>query len=111
MRINYTIVDCQLGRLLVAATARGLSAVSLHESDAVLVSELASDYPDAELHPGNDVPKQWIDTLLDYLSGRSSDLSLPLDVQATDFQRRVWDALSAIPYGSTRTYGEIARAL
>ena len=111
MRISYMIVDSALGRLLVAATESGVCAVSLHDSDAVLEAELARDYPKAELHRGGGVPQEWIDALLNYLSGRSSDLDIPLDVRATEFQQKVWDALRAIPYGSTLTYGELAGAL
>jgi AraC family transcriptional regulator, regulatory protein of adaptative response / methylated-DNA-[protein]-cysteine methyltransferase len=111
MRISYTIVDSPLGRLLVAATPRGICAVSLHDSDAVLEAELAKDYSKAELHRDDTVNQEWVDALLNYLSGVTSDLDLPLDVEATDFQRKVWDQLRAIPYGSTRTYGELAGAL
>jgi AraC family transcriptional regulator of adaptative response/methylated-DNA-[protein]-cysteine methyltransferase len=122
MRLTYTIVDCALGRMLVAATERGISALSLGDGDAMLEAELAKDYPKAEIHKSEIhkrelhrdrglPPGEWIDALLDYLDCRSRDLSLPLDVEATGFQRRVWDALQAIPYGNTRTYGEIARSL
>jgi O-6-methylguanine DNA methyltransferase len=111
MRISYTIVDSTLGRLLVAAAARGICAVSLHDADAVLEAELARDYPKAELRREDGGLHEWVSALLGYLSGRSSDLDLPLDVPATEFQRKVWDALRAIPYGSTRTYGELAGAL
>ncbi|HEX8185705.1 MAG TPA: methylated-DNA--[protein]-cysteine S-methyltransferase [Blastocatellia bacterium] len=111
MRISYTIVDSALGRLLVAATSRGICAVSLHDSDAVLEAELARDYSKAELLREDSVNREWVDALLNYLSGESSELDLPLDVEPTDFQRKVWDALRDIPYGSTRTYGELAGAL
>ncbi|HXG91559.1 MAG TPA: methylated-DNA--[protein]-cysteine S-methyltransferase [Blastocatellia bacterium] len=111
MRISYTIVDSQLGRLLVAATGRGISAVSLHESDDALEAELSKDYPNAELSRDNNVPKVWVEALQAYLDGRACDLNLPLDVEATEFQRKVWAALQAIPCGSTRTYGEIAESL
>jgi O-6-methylguanine DNA methyltransferase len=111
MRISYTIVDSTLGRLLVAATERGICAVSLHDSDAVLESELARDYPKAEFSREGPVPQEWVDALLNYLSGGSCELDLPLDVQATEFQLKVWNALKSIPYGSTRTYGELAGAL
>jgi O-6-methylguanine DNA methyltransferase len=111
MRISYTIVDSRLGRLLVAATARGVCAVSLDDSDAVLETELAKDYPNAELRREETVNKEWVDALLNYLSGRVVDLDLPLDVEATEFQRKVWEQLRAIPYGSTRTYKELAGAL
>jgi len=111
MRISYTIVDSRLGRLLVAATSRGICAVSLHDYDAVLEAELAKDYSKAELRREETVNQEWVDALLNYLNGRSSALDLPLDIEATDFQRKVWDQLRAIPYGSTRTYGELAGAL
>jgi O-6-methylguanine DNA methyltransferase len=111
MRIGYTIVDSALGRLLIAATERGICAVSLHDSDAVLESELARDYPKADFEREARLPREWIDALQDYLNGRSSNLDLPLDLEATDFQQRVWQALREIPYGSTRTYGEIAAVL
>ncbi|HEX8090121.1 MAG TPA: methylated-DNA--[protein]-cysteine S-methyltransferase [Blastocatellia bacterium] len=111
MRISYTIVDSTLDRLLVAATGRGICAVSLHDADAVLEAELARDYPKAELRREDGGLDEWVGALLGYLGGRSSDLDLPLDVPATEFQQKVWDALRAIPYGSTRTYGELAGVL
>lgn len=111
MQLSFTIVDCTLGRMLVAATERGIAALYLGDSDAALEKELRSDYPEAEIASNRDVPRQWIDALLDYLNGNSKDLSLPVDVAATEFQQRVWDALRAIPYGSVRTYGEIAESL
>ena len=111
MRISYTIVDSPLGRMLVAATGQGISALYMGNSDAELESELRRDYPGAQVNRDDAVPRQWICELLDYLGGRSSDLSLPVDVEATDFQQRVWAALRAIPYGSTQTYGEIACSL
>ena len=52
-----------------------------------------------------------METLLAYLEGQTPDIALPLDVRATAFQRRVWQELKAIPYGETRSYGEIAAAL
>ena len=111
MRISYVIVDSPLSRMLVAATERGICALYMGESDSTLEKELRADYPIAEINSDNVVPREWIDALLAYLGGHSTDLSLPVDVEATEFQRRVWDALRAIPYGSIRTYGEIAESL
>jgi AraC family transcriptional regulator, regulatory protein of adaptative response / methylated-DNA-[protein]-cysteine methyltransferase len=111
MRISYAIVDSPLGRMLVAATESGICHLSLGEDDRRLEAELRGDYPSDEIHRATTVPRAWIDRLLDYLAGKATDLNLPTDVRATEFQRRVWDALRAIPYGSTRTYGEIARSL
>jgi AraC family transcriptional regulator of adaptative response/methylated-DNA-[protein]-cysteine methyltransferase len=111
MRISYTIVDCPLGRLLVAATDRGVCAVYLGSNDAFLASTLYHEFPKSEISCDGQELGRWIAPLLVHLDGRQPHLDLPLDVQATAFQRRVWEELRAIPYGSTRTYGEIARSL
>lgn len=117
MKIGYTIVRSPLGRLLVAATERGISAVYLGDADAPLRRELRQEYPRAEIHPAGGEFSRWVRALLKYLSGtqpkaaRAGRLDLPLDVRATAFQQRVWQELRRIPYGATRTYGQIARAL
>jgi len=111
MRLGYTIVDCPLGRLLVAATERGICAVSLGDDDEQLEAALLCEYPAAEVHRGDAHDSQWISALVRHLNGWQPHLDLPLDVQATAFQRRVWEELRSIPYGSTRSYREIAQAL
>jgi len=112
-QIHYTTAACPLGRLLVAATERGLCMVSLGDSDAPLEAALHADYPAAAIaraDPGSDLDSA-VAAILRHLRGEQPALDLPLDVQATAFQRRVWEALRAIPYGQTRTYGAIAAAL
>ena len=111
MRIEYRIVGSPLGRLLVAATERGVCSVRLGEGDAALVSGLTDEYPAAEIRRGGARLAAWMGRLVDHLRGRAPHPELPLDVRATAFQRRVWRELSAIPAGRTRTYGEIARAI
>lgn len=119
MQINYTIVNCALGHLLVAATERGICAVSLGDSDSALASELLNEYPAATIHRGSDDLTQWVKQLVNYLDGhlngqgnaQQADFNVPLDVQATAFQWRVWEELQRIPRGETRSYGEIARAI
>ena len=111
MRIDYTIVDCLVGRLLVAATDKGICAGSLGDSDAALESGLRNEYPTAEIRYEEDGLGEWVTAILGYLRGEPINLDLPLDVRATAFQWRVWQALRDIPYGSTRTYGEIAASL
>ena len=111
MRIGYTVVDCPLGRLLVAATDRGICAVSLGDSDAGLEAALLAEYPAADIRRDDGGLGEWIDVLLRHLNGDQPHLHLPLDVQATGFQGRVWVQLRAIPYGDVRTYGQIARAM
>jgi AraC family transcriptional regulator, regulatory protein of adaptative response / methylated-DNA-[protein]-cysteine methyltransferase len=114
MEINYTIVPCPLGRLLVAATERGVCAVSLGDSEAALEASLVSEYPNARIHP-DPHPKTELDRLvigvLDLIKGSQPHANLPVDVQATAFQWRVWKALCAIPRGATRSYSDIARAI
>jgi len=110
-RIDYTIVPCPLGRLLVAATAKGVCAVYLDDKDAPLEEALHKEYPAADIRRDASDLGDWVDALLRYLSGSEPRLDLPLDVQATAFQWRVWEALRAIPYGATLSYGEIAAAL
>jgi AraC family transcriptional regulator, regulatory protein of adaptative response / methylated-DNA-[protein]-cysteine methyltransferase len=111
MDIRYTIVDSPLGRLLVAATGRGISALYLGESDARLESALAKEYPRAALRRDRNGLEGWLGKILSHLRGREPHLDLPTDVQATAFQRRVWEELRRIPYGTTKTYTQVASAI
>jgi AraC family transcriptional regulator, regulatory protein of adaptative response / methylated-DNA-[protein]-cysteine methyltransferase len=111
MSIQYTVTDSPLGRLLVAGTERGICAVSLGAADATLEAALHSEYPAATITRADGCLREAVVTLLRHLDGRHPHLGLPLDLQATAFRWRVWEALRAIPYGSTRSYGEIAAML
>ena len=111
MDIRYTIVNTYLGRMLVAATAHGICAVSFGEEDNYLEAFLYSEYPAASLSRGDDSFKSWVGALLAHLDGHQPRLALPLDLQATAFQLRVWEELRKIPYGETRSYSEVARAM
>jgi AraC family transcriptional regulator of adaptative response/methylated-DNA-[protein]-cysteine methyltransferase len=111
VRIGYTVVSCPLGRLLMAATERGVSAVYLGDDDGVLEAALAKEYPAAEIQRDDIRLQRWVEEIVNHLSNHHPHLDLPLDVQATAFQRRVWQELQAIPYGSTRSYREVAEAL
>ena len=111
VNIHYAIEDCALGRLMVAATEKGICFVSLGDDDAALLAALRHDYPSAELrHDANELGA-WVREIASCVSGHETRLDLPLDVQATAFQWRVWRELQAIPYGSTRSYRDIAAAL
>jgi AraC family transcriptional regulator of adaptative response/methylated-DNA-[protein]-cysteine methyltransferase len=111
MKISYTIADSSLGRVLVATTDRGISAVSLGDNDAQLAAELRKEYPNAEIRRSASGTSRWMRRIIRGLAGPQPELDLPTDVVATVFQRRVWETLRNIPYGTTRTYSEIARAL
>src|SRR5213596_2236783 len=110
-RIAFTVVPCALGRLLVATTARGICRVSLGSGADDLEAALATEFPAAELRRDRGALAGTVAALLRYLDGRAEPLDLPLDVRATAFQRRVWEALRRIPYGTTRSYTDIARAI
>lgn len=111
MNILYTIVDCNLGKLLVAATERGLCAVRLGDDIDALETELMREFPSAGLERDSVVLTGWVNEILAYIEGNQPNLALPLDMQATAFQRQVWQALQDVPYGETRTYADIANAI
>lgn len=111
MQIHYTITGSPLGRLLIGATERGICALYMGKEDTPLEAALAKEYPAAELRRDDAELAAWAATVQHHMSGEQPQLDLPLDVQATAFQWRVWQALQAIPYGSTRTYRDIAQSL
>ncbi|MBT2115701.1 methylated-DNA--[protein]-cysteine S-methyltransferase [Dyella sp. LX-66] len=112
--IRYTTTDTPLGRLLVATTARGICSVTLGDGDADLQRRLRDEFPQAELERVDAGREEWLDAViariaseLGWTDAAAPELP-PLDIAATAFQWRVWDALTRIPAGSTRSYGEIA---
>jgi AraC family transcriptional regulator of adaptative response/methylated-DNA-[protein]-cysteine methyltransferase len=109
--IRYTVTDSPLGRMLVAATEKGVCMISFGESDKRLHESLKHEFPAATIVRDESTLLPWIATLNEHLEGRQIDPNLPLDVRATAFQRRVWEFLRAIPYGTTMTYSGIARQL
>jgi len=111
MRISFTICQSTMGRLLVAATNRGISAVGLGDDDAYLLAALHKQYPHAEICRDSGEHSKWVSAIVRHLAGSNPQLDLPADVVATAFQRRVWEALRSIPLGATRTYSELARML
>jgi AraC family transcriptional regulator of adaptative response/methylated-DNA-[protein]-cysteine methyltransferase len=109
--MTHTIVDCSLGRLLVAGTGKGLCAVKIGDQDGPLEEDLARKYPRGAL--ARDAPPldRFVQPILAHLDGRSLHLDLPLDVRATAFQWQVWRHLQSIPWGETRTYSQVALAI
>ncbi|HMH26674.1 MAG TPA: methylated-DNA--[protein]-cysteine S-methyltransferase [Gemmatimonadaceae bacterium] len=111
MEIRFTTGPSALGSVLVAATDKGVCAVSLRESDAGTEEHLRARFPKAEITRDDVGLRPALDTVQERIDGRSLDKALPLDLQGTDFQREVWDQLLAIPAGSTRTYLDVAQAI
>lgn len=109
-RIAYGVGASALGPVFVAATPAGVCAVRFGEAQAVL-PELAAEFPRAELVADADAVAPHLTAVLAHLADAGVGLALPLDVKATAFQRRVWDALRTIPPGETRTYTEVAQLI
>jgi AraC family transcriptional regulator, regulatory protein of adaptative response / methylated-DNA-[protein]-cysteine methyltransferase len=109
--IKYAIVPSPLGRLLVAATARGICAVAMADSDRQLEHQLKTEFPSADVVQDPGALARWTSEVLEHLAGQRPRLELPLDVRATAFQWQVWNALAAIPYGETRSYADVAAAI
>lgn len=111
MHIHYTVVPSAFGRVLIGATEKGVAAVYLGKSGKKLVAELRKEYPRAEIQRDAGRLARHAARMLRHLSGRSRELNWSLDVDATAFQRRVWQELQRIPYGETRTYQQVAQAI
>ena len=109
--IRYTCADSPLGRMLVAATEKGICAIQFATSDEELEQGLKHEFPFAIRRRDDDSMRNWKEDLLNTMSGQKLDTSLPLDIQATAFQRRVWSCLQKIPFGETRSYAAVAKAI
>jgi AraC family transcriptional regulator of adaptative response/methylated-DNA-[protein]-cysteine methyltransferase len=109
--IAFTIVSSSLGRLLVAGTEKGLCSVKLGDRDEELEMDLRSEYPSAAIERERGAFTDWVRTLVAHVDGRAAKIDLPLDVTATAFQWKVWRYLQSIPYGETRAYSDVAKAI
>lgn len=107
----HATARCSLGWVLVAATARGVCAISLGDAPAVLATELQSRFPKARVVEPEPGFATWVDAVVRLIDDpvRAGGLDLPLDIRGTSFQRRVWEALQHIPAGSTASYSEVAK--
>lgn len=111
MKINYTITDSELGKLLVARTSRGICSVTFGDDAKGLHDDLLAEFPNAEIAEDDHDLRTAVDSIIKYLAGKNQRLVLPLDLRATAFQLQVWEALKKIPYGETRSYSEIAEEI
>ena len=113
MSIRYTVVDSQLGRLLVGATKRGVCSVKMGDRDEDLETILRKEYPAAQIERADAAEpgelSHWVEALVQHIATGEQSVDLPLDVRVTAFQGRVYQALRAIANGQTRSYGEIAK--
>lgn len=110
-RIRFGVGECSLGAILVAASARGVCAILLGDDAEALTRELQQRFSKAELIGGDAAFEQWMAQVIGFVEAPRRGLELPLDVRGTAFQRRVWQALQAIPVGSTLSYSELAERI
>ena len=109
--IRYRCMASPLGRMLIAATGRGVCSIQFADSDEELISGLKREFPFATRKVDDGELSSWAESLLAAMRGADSAARLPLDIRATVFQRRVWACLQKIPFGQTRSYSDVARAI
>ena len=107
--IRYTTADSPIGRLLIAATEQGICAIRFGDSDSELEQGLRREYPFAARKRQDETLSSWKQQVLEHLRGQKLSATLPLDIQATVFQRKVWSYLQTIPRGTTKSYSQVAR--
>lgn len=109
--IRYTCSDSPLGRMMIAATDRGICSIQFGRTDSELLAGLKREFPFAVRKADDGGLESWVGALLRHMSGKDLDSSLPLDIRATAFQRRVWAYLQSIPFGATKSYSQVAKAI
>lgn len=111
MNISYAIGDSSLGKILVAATERGICAIFLDNDADPMVADLRQRFPKASIGPAGEDFAETVAKVAAFAENPKNGIDLPLDLRGTAFQLRVWNALRDIPPGKTTTYGEIAKQI
>jgi AraC family transcriptional regulator of adaptative response/methylated-DNA-[protein]-cysteine methyltransferase len=106
--IRFAVGECSLGSILVARSEIGVCAILLGDDPDALARDLQDRFPRATLIGGDAEFEQLVAQVVGFIEAPGLGLDLPLDVQGTAFQQRVWQALQEIPAGSTASYAEIA---
>ena len=109
--IRFAVGKCSLGSILVAASEKGLCAISLGDDPAALRNDLARRFPKGQLIAGDRDFEDLIAKVIRFVEAPRTGLDLPLDLRGTVFQRRVWKALRDIPIGTISSYSEIAKRI
>jgi AraC family transcriptional regulator, regulatory protein of adaptative response / methylated-DNA-[protein]-cysteine methyltransferase len=109
--IRYACSDSPLGRMLIAATEKGICCIQFGKSDGELLEGLKREFPFAVRKQDEGGLRSWMSALLKHMQGKNLDTALPLDIRATAFQRQVWTYLQSIPFGETKSYSEVAKAI
>jgi AraC family transcriptional regulator, regulatory protein of adaptative response / methylated-DNA-[protein]-cysteine methyltransferase len=109
--IRYLLTDSPLGRMLVAATDKGICSIQFADSDEELEQGLKQEFPFAVRRRDQPGLTALAGEAVRQISGTQRSSALPLDIQATAFQRRVWSYLQSIAFGETRSYSQVAKAI
>ncbi|NEN97643.1 MAG: bifunctional DNA-binding transcriptional regulator/O6-methylguanine-DNA methyltransferase Ada [Moorea sp. SIO3I7] len=111
IEIRFAVKPSWLGWVLVAATTQGICAISLGDTEEALIEQLQNQFPNAQVHESDSTFALWIEQVIAFIEIPQQGLNLPLDIQGTAFQQRVWRTLQDIPPGSTASYAEIAQQI
>ena len=110
--IFYTVLDSPVGKLLVASTSRDLIRIGFaNDDDTHALSTMAKAYPQAQFFEDEARNRHAIAQLQSYFDGSLREFSLDFELHGTEFQKSVWEAVACVPYGQTRSYGDIAREI
>jgi AraC family transcriptional regulator, regulatory protein of adaptative response / methylated-DNA-[protein]-cysteine methyltransferase len=109
--IRFAVGQCSLGSILVATTERGVCAILLGDDPEALVRELQDGFASARLIGGDAGFDRLVARVVGLVERPGNRADLPLEIRGTAFQKRVWDAIQAIPLGATRTYAQIAKEI
>ncbi|HTP31929.1 MAG TPA: bifunctional DNA-binding transcriptional regulator/O6-methylguanine-DNA methyltransferase Ada [Candidatus Acidoferrales bacterium] len=111
--VRFTIASSPLGRMLIAATGKGICAIQFADSDEELQQGLMREFPFAARKRDDAALAEWRVSLARLMTGQDAHpaSSLPLDIRATAFQRRVWEHLQRIPRGETQSYSAVAKKI
>ena len=106
--IRFAVGECSLGSILVAATDKGVCAIEFGDDPDALVHALQDRFPKAQIVGGDHTFEQLVAKVVGFIEAPAQGLDLPLDIRGTAFQKRVWNAIRAIPAGATASYAELA---
>ena len=110
-RVSFVVRDCSLGLALICASAQGLCALMLGDDRETLLRAARARFPNAEPSAGGADFERLATLALDMIEQPAHGWPLPLDIEGTPFQRRVWNALREIPPGATTSYAQIAERI
>ncbi len=111
MTLFFAVRDCALGRILIAQSQLGVCAILFGDNPQTLMLDLQNQFPQAELRLAREEHEEVIAQVISSIEDPSLKLTIPLDIQGTDFQKQVWTAIQNIPPGQTVSYNDLAKQI